>query len=308
MSSSGSMIARALPSASNEKGSFARMRCIFSVDVEDWFHILDLPSTPDLAAWDSLPSFVERNFVRLLDLVSETNTKVTCFFLGWVAKKYPQLVREASRLGHEIASHGFAHRLIYGMTAEEFFQDARQTKTILDDLTGNECVGYRAAGFSVTEQTPWFFEKLVEAGYTYDSSVFPAPRAHGGMETEKLGPHYIRTPAGNLLEFPITVTKLAGKNLCFFGGGYLRLTPYALIRNRANRVLNEQRPVIFYVHPREIDPSHPRLAMSFARRFKSYVNLKTTEEKVRRIVNDFNPATFEQFIFEHPELGNRHGR
>jgi peptidoglycan/xylan/chitin deacetylase (PgdA/CDA1 family) len=97
------------------------MRCIFSVDVEDWFHILDLPSTPDLAAWDSLPSFVERNFVRLLDLVSETNTKVTCFFLGWVAKKYPQLVREASRLGHEIASHGFAHRLIYGMTAEEFF-------------------------------------------------------------------------------------------------------------------------------------------------------------------------------------------
>lgn len=297
-----------LPQADCAQRSFDEGSCIFSVDVEDWFHILDLPSTPDLAAWDALPSFVERNFVRLLDLLSETNTKVTCFFLGWVAKKHPQLVREASRRGHEIASHGFAHRLVYGMTAEEFFQDAHITKSLLEDLTGNPAVGYRAAGFSVTEQTPWFFEKLIEAGYAYDSSIFPAPRGHGGMESSKLGPYCVHTQVGNLLEFPITVAKMAGKRLCFFGGGYLRLTPYPLIRNRANKVLRDQRPVIFYVHPREIDPSHPRLAMGFMRQFKSYVNLKTTEEKIRRIAKDFRPSTFARFISEHrAELENEHG-
>lgn len=275
------------------------MKSIFSIDVEDWYHILDLPSTPDLEKWDSLPSVVERNFLKLLDVLAEKNIRVTCFFLDWVARKFPQLVREASARGHEIASHGFAHRLVYAMTPDEFEQDLALSKSILEDIAGKPVLGYRTSGFSVTEETPWFFEKIVQAGYTYDSSVFPAPRGHGGMKSDHLGPYVIETKSGKLLEFPITVTKIAGRALCFFGGGYLRLAPYPVIRNMTRKVLAEKRPVIFYVHPREIDPNHPRLAMGFIRRFKSYVNLRTTEKKIRRLAADFSLTTFEDFISEY---------
>ncbi len=280
-------------------------KCIFSIDVEDWFHILDLPSTPDLKEWDSLPSCVERNFLSLLDLLAEKDIRVTCFFLGWVAKKFPSLVREASNRGHEIASHGFAHRLVYRMSAHEFLQDLRLSKEIVEDIVGKPALGYRTSGFSVTEQTPWFFEKIVEAGYVYDSSVFPAPRGHGGLKTNKFGPYNIPTKSGDLLEFPITVKKIMGKPICFFGGGYLRLTPYSLIRSMAFKVLHEERPVIFYVHPREIDPHHPQLPMGLLRRFKSYVNLNTTEGKIRRLAADFELTTFEDFIslYGH-QIGN----
>lgn len=275
------------------------MKSIFSIDVEDWYHILDLPSTPDLEKWDSLPSVVEKDFLKLLEVLEEKQVHVTCFFLGWVARKFPQLVREASARGHEIASHGFAHRLVYAMTPDEFAQDLRLSKSILEDISGKPVFGYRASGFSVTEETPWFFEKIVEEGFTYDSSVFPAPRGHGGMKSEHLGPYVIETKSGKLLEFPITVTKIAGKALCFFGGGYLRLAPYSMIRSMTRKVLAEERPVIFYVHPREIDPNHPRLAMGFMRRFKSYVNLRTTEKKIRRLTGDFSLTSFENFISEY---------
>lgn len=278
------------------------VKSIFSIDVEDWFHILDVPSTPDLDKWDSLPSLVERNFLKLLDVLAEKNVRVTCFFLGWVAKRFPHLVREADARGHEIASHGFAHRLVFSMTPDEFLQDLSHSKAILEDNVGRAVLGYRTSGFSVTERTPWFFEKIVQAGYSYDSSVFPAPRGHGGMKSDKFGPYLIETKSGSLMEFPITVTKVAGKPLCFFGGGYLRLAPYAVIRSMAQKVLSENRPVIFYIHPREIDPNHPRLPMSTVRRLKSYINLKTTEEKIRRLANDFPLTTFEDFISQtnHP--------
>jgi polysaccharide deacetylase family protein (PEP-CTERM system associated) len=280
------------------------VKSIFSIDVEDWFHILDVPGTPDLEEWDSLPSLVEKNFHKLLDLFAEKNVRVTCFFLGWVAKKFPQLVREAAARGHEIASHGFAHRLVYTMTPNEFMQDLVLSKGILESMLGKPILGYRTSGFSVTDKTPWFFEKIVQAGYLYDSSVFPGPRQHGGMKSDKLGPYYIGTDSGRLLEFPITVTKVGGRPLCFFGGGYLRLAPYPVIRNMARKVLGEKRPVIFYIHPREIDPNHPRLSMSAARRFKSYVNLRTTEEKIRRLVTDFPVTTFEDFIQHNNQAEN----
>jgi polysaccharide deacetylase family protein (PEP-CTERM system associated) len=276
-----------------------RRICIFSIDVEDWFHILDLLSTPDIDQWENLPSHVEKDFLRLLDLLKESGARVTCFFLGWVARRFPQLVREADRRGHEIASHGFSHRLVYQMTPDEFLKDLILSKNILDDIVGKPTWGYRASGFSVTERSPWFFEKIVEAGYVYDSSVFPAPRGHGGLKSEKLGPHMIHTKTGDLLEFPITVKTIIGKPFCFFGGGYLRLAPYSLIRIMTRKVLAEDRPVVFYVHPREIDPHHPRLAMGFVRQFKSYVNLKTTEDKIRRLTSDFQLTNFGNFISEH---------
>ncbi|MBZ5516292.1 MAG: DUF3473 domain-containing protein [Acidobacteriia bacterium] len=283
--------------ASARRGAAAK--CIFSVDVEDWFHILDVPSTPPMAQWDALPSRVERNFLKLLDIFAEKDVRVTCFFLGWVAQKFPSLVREACRRGHEIASHGYAHRLVYEMTAQEFFEDVSRSKHLLEDLSALPVFGYRCSGFSVTERTPWFFDRLTEAGYRYDSSVFPAPRGHGGLAGAAYAPYSVTGTANGLIEFPLTVKKVFGRPVCFFGGGYLRLFPYFLIRRMTSEVLQEGRPVIFYVHPREIDPKHPRLPMGAARRFKSYINLASTEDKVRRLASEFETTTFATFIREN---------
>ena len=269
---------------------------IVSVDVEDWFHILDVASTPAIDIWDTLPSRVESNFRRLLDLFGEHQARVTCFFLGWVGERYPHLVREAAQRGHEIASHGYAHKLVYQMTRDEFYADAVRAREILEDACGMPVAGYRSPGFSATAKTSWFLETLAEAGYRYDSSVFPAARSHGGMRSAPREPYRVGSPDAGLVEVPISVADLAGVPLCFFGGGYLRLFPYWLIRRMARRVLAEGRPVVYYVHPREIDPDHPRLPMSAVRRFKSYVNLSSTEGKLRRILQEFPTVTFQEYL------------
>jgi polysaccharide deacetylase family protein (PEP-CTERM system associated) len=273
---------------------------IFSVDVEDWFHILDVPSAPVLSEWAGLPSHVEKNFRKLLDIFSECNVQVTCFFLGWVGERFPHLVKEAVARGHEIASHGYGHQLVFQQTRDQFHNDVRNARLLLEDIAGTPVIGYRAPGFSTTEDTPWFFEALVDAGYQYDSSVFPAVRGHGGIRDGRREPH--RMDEVGLVEFPITVGDMMSKRVCFFGGGYLRLFPYWLIRKKAHEVLAEGRPVVFYIHPREIDPQHPRLPMSRKRTFKSYVNLDTTEWKVRRVLKDFPVTTFQNVIAQHPEL------
>jgi polysaccharide deacetylase family protein (PEP-CTERM system associated) len=273
-------------------------RCIFSIDVEDWFHILDLPSTPPLSEWGLLPSRVEKNFFHLLEIISEADVRITCFFLGWVAEKFPHLVREAQARGHEIASHGYSHQLVYRMTPGQFLDDALKAKKILEDVSGSEVTGYRSSGFSVTKDTPWFFETLAAAGYRYDSSVFPAVRGHGGIATKQYAPYRVSDGPNGLIEFPISVARVFGRPVCFFGGGYLRLFPYLLVKRMTQRVIHEGRPVVFYVHPREIDPSHPRLPMRLLRRFKSYVNLTTTETKIRRLLSEFSFTTFEDAVGE----------
>jgi polysaccharide deacetylase family protein (PEP-CTERM system associated) len=275
--------------------------CVFTVDVEDWFHILDVPSAPPISSWDRLPSRVERNFLGLLDLLDECGVSATCFFLGWVARRYPQLVKQSQSRGHEVASHGFAHRLAYEVTPKEFHEDAAQSKRTIEDLIGTEIRGYRSAGFSVTRQAPWFFDELAAAGYRYDSSVFPAPRSHGGLRNGCFAPYLVQTNGGSIVEFPVTVAPVLGWPVCFFGGGYLRLFPLRLIRHMTRRVLKDNRPVIFYVHPREIDPGHPRLPMSPIRAFKSYVNLGTTEAKVRSLLHDFTFITLDASLGEHVE-------
>jgi len=272
------------------------MKNIFSVDVEDWFHILDVPSAPKIREWNALPSCVERNFRKLLDIFHEHRVQTTCFFLGYVAERFPQLVKEAHEAGHEIASHGYGHQLIYSMSAEEFLEDVKKSKQILEGIIGQPVLGYRAPGFSMTADTPWFIDKLLEAGYRYDSSVFPAPRAHGGLNTREYAPYLT---AEGLFEFPITVKRVMGQPCCFSGGGYLRLFPYYVVRSMCRKVLAENRPVVFYIHPREIDPDHPRLQLNWRRAFKSYINIRTTEGKMRRILRDFEVTTFAEFIREN---------
>jgi polysaccharide deacetylase family protein (PEP-CTERM system associated) len=262
----------------------SRSRCVLSVDVEDWFHILDVPSTPRLCDWEGLPSRVERNFLRLLDLAAEHGVRCTCFFLGWVAEHFPHLVEAAVERGHEIASHGWAHRLAYELTPQEFYDDAARSKRVLEEISGRCVLGYRSAGFSLSEDNAWVFDQLLRAGYAYDSSVFPARRSHGGWPNGQFSPYWVRRNNGRLLEFPMTAEKVLGQPVCFFGGGYLRLFPFAVIELMTASVLRHGRPAIFYVHPREIDPRHPRLAMTRWRRFKSYVNLDTTEPKLRQLL------------------------
>lgn len=269
------------------------MSCIFTIDVEDWFHILDIATGPPLETWHSLESRVERNFLRLLDLADEHRARTTCFFLGWIAQRFPQLVREAYRRGHEIASHGYAHRLVYELTPQEFRADAERARKMLEDITGCRVAGFRAPGFSVTKNTPWFFDQLANTGYLYDSSIFPARRGHGGCEQAQRDPFIVYTASGAaIVEFPMTVVDVV-KPMCFFGGGYLRLFPWAVVRMMAQKCINENRAVIFYVHPREIDLDHPRLLMNRLRSFKSYVNLDTTEDKIRQIFRTFRCHSFQ---------------
>ncbi len=269
---------------------------ILSVDVEEWFHILEVEGTPPMDDWVKLESRVERNFERLLERFDVHDVSVTCFFLGWVAEKFPHLVRRAAEAGHEIASHGYAHELVYTQTPAEFRRDVERTRLLLEDLSGTAVAGYRAPGFSITSETLWAFEELVRAGYRYDSSLFPASRGHGGLAGAERAPHTIDTPAGPLLEFPISVAHLMGRRLCFFGGGYLRFFPISMIRKMTRQVNGEGLPVIYYVHPREIDPDHPRLPMSRVRHFKSYVNLSSTMKKLDAIMREQPLASFRDWM------------
>jgi polysaccharide deacetylase family protein (PEP-CTERM system associated) len=275
------------------------MNVILSIDVEDWFHILDVKSAPSFGEWNSVSSLVEQNFLRMLDILDERKAVATCFILGWVAERYPDLVLEAKKRGHEIASHGYSHRLVYEMAEEEFYSDAVKSKHIIEDIIGHRVLGYRSSGFSVTERTPWFFDKLIEAGYFYDSSIFPARRQHGGIRSVQYAPYLVTRGNKRIFEFPITVKRVLGVPVCFFGGGYLRIFPSLIISKMTRQVLKEGRPVIIYVHPREIDPEHPRLEMGIIRRFKSYVNLHTTEGKIRCIIEEFKCGSFEQYLTEH---------
>ena len=273
---------------------------ILSVDVEDWFHILETKGSPDIDSWAALESRVERNHLRLLDEFDEAGARATCFFLGWVAERHPGLVKETIARGHEVASHGYAHQLIYTLTREAFAADLRRSKAFLEDLTGQPVEGYRAPGFSIVASVPWAVEEIAKAGFSYDSSIFPAKRGHGGLAHAELAPHVIHTESGPLVEFPITVLPVLGRRLCLFGGGYLRLFPYPSIKAASARVRASGRPVICYVHPREIDPDHPRMAMSAVRRFKSYVNLSTTRPKLRAFLRDFRFTSFRDHINEAP--------
>jgi polysaccharide deacetylase family protein (PEP-CTERM system associated) len=269
---------------------------VFSVDVEEWFHILDVPSTPALAEWPALPSRVEASFRSMLEVFSEKKVRTTLFFLAWVVERYPHLVREAVEGGHEIASHGYAHELVYRQDRATFSADITKAKDIIEQAAGVAVKGYRAPGFSVTSETPWFFDAVAEAGYAYDSSVFPGERGHGGLPGALAVPHVVPTASGDLVEFPVSLSSMLGRPMYFFGGGYLRFFPYSLMLSKAKDVLKEGRPVVFYLHPREVDPEHPRLPMSAKRNFMTYHNLRSTMPKMRRLFDDLPMTTFGELM------------
>ena len=272
---------------------------VISVDLEDWFHILDLDSGYGPEEWSHLPSRVERNSERLLDLFDRHSVRATWFTLGWVADRFPGLLKRIVERGHEVASHGFHHQLVYEQTPVQFQNDITASIAAIESACGIRPTAYRAPGFSVTQQALWAFETLGALGITVDSSVFPAPRGHGGLPSAPSFPFRIVLPDGSeILEFPITTTTLFGRRLAYCGGGYLRLFPTNWVARRIGAANRCGQPVIVYIHPRDIDPKQPRMSMSPTRRFKSYVGLSTCISKLDTLLRQFPFGTLADALSE----------
>ena len=259
-----------------------------TIDVEDWFHILDLKNGYKLEDYGRLESRVERNTDALLRILRDYKIKGTFFIVGWVAEKFPDLAKEIHNQNHEIASHGYSHTLCYEMSPEEFKKDAQKSIQILEELTREKVLGVRVAGASIKRENLWALDILIDLGIMYDSSIYPDVRGHGGLPGAPRFPYYQVTPMGRkILEIPSSCFDLFGKKIGFAGGGYLRLFPYSFIKRGINEYNSRGHPVNVYLHPREIDPSHPRIKMPLHRKFKSYVNLHTTEKKLRSLLRDY---------------------
>jgi polysaccharide deacetylase family protein (PEP-CTERM system associated) len=258
-----------------------------TVDVEDYFQVSALASHIDRSTWDDRPCRVENNVRRLLAMFDRRGAKATFFTLGWVAERYPQLVRDIVAAGHELASHGYGHLRASEQSPAEFGNDVRRAKALLEDIGGRAVQGYRAPSFSIGHANPWAFDVLQEAGYKYSSSVYPVQHDHYGMPDAPRFPYAARP---GLLEIPITTTRLLGRNLPAGGGGYFRLAPYRVSRWAIERVnAQDGRPAVFYFHPWEIDPEQPRVAgTSLKTRFRHYVNLARTEGRLERLLQDFH--------------------
>jgi polysaccharide deacetylase family protein (PEP-CTERM system associated) len=264
----------------------ARIINALSVDVEDYFQVSAFETNVRRADWDRMPRRVERNVDRLLELLGRKGCRATFFTLGWVAERHPGLVRRISDNGHELASHGYAHRRATEQAPHEFYEDIVRAKRLLEDIAGREVRGYRAPSFSISLRNLWTFDCIARAGYRYSSSVYPVRHDHYGMPDAPRFPHLL--PNG-LVEVPLTTARVFGVNLPAAGGGYFRLAPYALSRwaiDRVNRL--EGRPAIFYLHPWEIDPGQPRIDGARLRaRFRHYLNLGRTEPRLQRLFEDF---------------------
>jgi polysaccharide deacetylase family protein (PEP-CTERM system associated) len=261
----------------------------FSVDVEDWYQVSDLAVAAPFAKWSAFESRIVRNTQRLLDLLAEYGIKGTFFVLTWNAERHPELVRQIAGAGHEIASHGHRHRLTYEQTPEEFREDVRHSKAVLENIIGEEVLGYRAPSFSLTQASWWAVDVLLDCGFRYDSSIFPIRDRLYGLPGAHRFPFVIRTEGGReLVEFPMTTARVSNRNWPLGGGGYLRLLPYQYMRWGMRRVNREAQPALVYVHPWEVDPEQPRLPTHGRRGFSThYINLRRTEMKLRRLMQDF---------------------
>jgi polysaccharide deacetylase family protein (PEP-CTERM system associated) len=263
-----------------------------SVDVEDYFHVSVFERTVPRADWDRLQSRVVDNTKRLLAIFDEFGVRATFFVLGWVAERYPTLVRDIASRGHEVASHGYAHRLVYDQTPDAFRDDIRRAKQLLEDASGAAVGGYRAPSFSVTAQSLWALDILSEEGHWYDASIFPIRHDRYGIPDSPRHPYHVERNGQPLIELPASTVRLGTMNLPIAGGGYFRILPYAWTRWGMRRVnATEQAPTVFYLHPWEIDPDQPRLPANRLGQFRHYRNLHKTETRLRRLLTDFSFGT-----------------
>ena len=275
----------------------AEPRNVFTVDVEDYYQVEAFSGRIERSRWKDFPSRVARNTDALLELLAEKGIKGTFFVLGCVAEAQPDIVRRIHASGHEIASHGYSHRMITKQTPEEFRQETLRSKAILEDITGMEVLGYRAATYSITEDALWALDVLAAAGFRYDSSIFPVVHDRYGIPGFCRRPCVIETEHGALVEFPITTTRVLGRNLPIAGGGYFRLFPLALSLWGLRRVNREGLPFTFYIHPWEIDPGQPRIdGIGAMTRFRHYVNLSRTQQRLAQLLQNFRFAPMVEVI------------
>jgi polysaccharide deacetylase family protein (PEP-CTERM system associated) len=259
-----------------------------SVDVEDYYHVSAFDRVVPKDEWPQLESRVERNTERLLETFDRAHVKATFFVLGCVAERFPALVRRIADLGHEVASHGFHHQLIYSLTPRQFRDDVRSAKELLEELSGRRVRGYRAPSYSITKISLWALDVLIDEGYEYDTSIFPIHHDRYGIPNAPRHVHVVERRNGRIVEVPPSTVRVAGVNVPIAGGAYFRLFPFEWTRwgiERLNAV--EQRPVMFYLHPWEVDPEQPRFQVSATTRIRHYTGLKSTLPRFARLLEQF---------------------
>ena len=272
---------------------------IFSVDVEDYFHASALKDGVKAVGLHTLEHRVCANTNRILGILDDTQVSGTFFVLGWVAERYPELVKEIQSAGHEIACHGYSHSVIYEQSPDEFRAETLKAKKLLEDITGEPVLGYRAASFSITNRSLWALDILKDAGFEYDSSIFPVHHDRYGIPDANPVPHELALEDGrSILEVPMTVARYVGFNMPISGGGYFRLYPYWLSKMAARGANSEGRPWVFYVHPWEVDPGQPALDVKPLSRFRHYNNLHKTESRLRKMLADFEFTSMKSYLFE----------
>lgn len=257
-----------------------------TIDVEDYFQVSALAPHFPRQSWESVPCRVEHNVDLILGMLDAAQAKATFFTLGWVAERFPQLVRRIADGGHELASHGYSHERASAMTPDAFLADISLAKAVLEDISGRAVTGYRAPSFSIGMANLWAHDTIAQAGYAYSSSVYPVKHDHYGIPDAPRFPYRL---ASGLVEIPVTTMRWLGRNWPAGGGGYFRLLPYSVSRWQIAKVnRDDQRPAIFYFHPWELDPGQPRVSEASAKtRFRHYVNLERTQARLRRLLTDF---------------------
>jgi len=266
----------------------ARIVNAMTVDVEDYFQVSAFEGVVDRANWERMESRVERNTCRVLDLLDEFDVQATFFVLGWVAERFPKLVAEVDSRGHEVASHGYSHRLVYDQTPDVFRQDVRRARRVLQDASGQAVVGYRAPSYSITRRSLWALDVLIEEGHEYDSSIFPVRHDRYGVPGAPRHQHVRRGPGGAITELPPATVRIGPVTLPAAGGGYFRLLPYGWTKWALGRINHrEGQPAVFYIHPWELDSEQPRIPAGRLSRLRHYANLGRTEARLRTLFREF---------------------
>lgn len=272
-----------------------------TIDVEDYFQVSAFAPYIERREWNARECRVERNVDRILALLDEANTKATFFTLGWIAERYPVVVRRIVAGGHELASHGYGHERVSDLSEAAFFNDIHGAKALLEDMGGVRVQGYRAPSFSIGSGNLWALDTLQRAGYRYSSSIYPIKHDHYGMPDAPRFAHEIRD---GLIEVPPTTLRMLNRNLPSSGGGYFRLFPYALSRWMLRQVNSQDHaPAVFYFHPWEIDAEQPRIpGIGFKTRFRHYVNIDRMESRLGRLLRDFRWGRMDHiFLPEHAQ-------
>jgi polysaccharide deacetylase family protein (PEP-CTERM system associated) len=270
---------------------------LLTFDIEDWFQVENLKGAIDKKDWEKKESRVEKNTQKLLQILDEHNTKATFFVLGWIAERVPELIKDIASKGHEVASHGYGHELLYEIGEKKFREDIRKSKEILKDITGKKPIGYRAPNFSITD---WAIKILREEGFVYDSSLFPSDfhDRYGKIEgLEADSNKGIFEISKNFYEITIPVLKLMNKKIPWGGGGYFRILPYTIYKKGIKKILNDSSNFLFYLHPWELDPEQPKVKrIKWNYKLRHYIGLKSTENKLGKLLTDFKFVPARQII------------